>query len=114
MTVYHRGHESCASAHHVDLEQEAYGKSAHDFRNDEANFALCHMTSPGYDQEMNGGSTTRLYSGLSVTSDSDGKSPHSAPATIEPQQRECVDGARLLAETGDIEAKKRDVIARTE
>lgn len=72
------------------------------------------MTSPGYDQEMNSGSTTRLYSGLSVTSDSDGKSPHSAPATIEPQQRECADGARLLAETGDIEAKKRDVIARTE
>jgi hypothetical protein len=72
------------------------------------------MTSPGYDQEMNGGSTTRFYSGLSVTSDSDGKSPHSAPATIEPQQRECSDGARLLAETGDIEAKKRDVIARTE
>jgi hypothetical protein len=71
-------------------------------------------TSPGYDQEMNGGSPARLYSGLSVTSDRDGKSPHSAPATIERQQRECADGARLLAETGDIEAKKRDVIARTE
>ena len=65
---------------------------------------------------MNSGSTTRLYSGLSVTSDSDGKSPspsNSAPATIERQQRDCTDAARLLAEAGDIEANKRDVIART-
>jgi hypothetical protein len=39
---------------------------------------------------------------------------NSAPATIERQQRECADAARRLAETGDIEANKRDVIARTE
>ena len=69
------------------------------------------MTSPGYDQEMNNGSTTRLYTGLSVTSDSDGKSPHSAPATIEPQQRECADGARPLTRRRRHRGQKRDVIA---